>query len=96
MKLAPIDRRPQTFWKTGKPMMTVSIHWRPADDKGTRFRGGLSYDLETLKKIFPGGRIEAKDAPTLRAIAKATERDFFNEVADVVECNVAIEYWGEW
>jgi hypothetical protein len=75
--------------------MSVAIHWRPASEKSNRFNGGTSTSLEKLHKAI-GDRIGRDDIRTLRAMAVATDDEFFAEVADVVEQVGEINVWGEW
>lgn len=75
--------------------MSVTIHWRPVDDKGKHFQGGTSDSFDKLRTVF-GNTIEAKGAVMLRAMEVASGNDFFGEVASVVEQYGDIEIWGEY
>lgn len=75
--------------------MSVTIHWRPIDDKRSHFRGGTTTSLDRLKKIF-GNTIKPSHVETLRAMGIAAQDGFYDEVADLVEHIGAIEIWGEY
>jgi len=75
--------------------VSVTIHWRPATDIGKSFDGGTSKTLEILKSVF-GKRIILAHVDSLRAMAAATNDQFYNEVADIVERVGEIEIWGEY
>jgi len=75
--------------------MSVTIHWRPTTDKGRYFEGGTSSSLDVLKRTF-GSTIGESDVKALRAMAKAANDQFYNEVADIVQQIGEIEIWGEY
>jgi hypothetical protein len=75
--------------------MSVTIHWRPVNDKGKHFHGGTSTSLARLQDVF-GDIIRAGDIPALRAMAVAAQDDFYTEVSDMVERVGDITVWGEW
>ena len=72
--------------------MSISICWRPSTDEGKQFSSGTSTEYAILIEQF-GELIHEQDAPTLRAMAKSSKSDFYNEVADVVERIGAIRVW---
>lgn len=75
--------------------MSVTIHWKPANKQEKHFSGGTSSSLRALKETF-GDEIGAHDVPTLRAMAKAANDKFYDEVANTVEQIGAITFWGEY
>lgn len=75
--------------------MSVTIHWRPTEDRGRHFSGGTSESLDRLKTVF-GRVIHKNQAVTLRAMEVASNNAFYGEVASVVEEIGEIEFWGEY
>lgn len=83
--------------------MSVTISWRTVP-KGRPFKGGSynSKDLVALADTFGRGdvhspiRLGPKDAPILRAMSRAGNREFYESIAETVERVGEIEVYGEW
>ena len=73
--------------------MSVTINYIRTTEKNKHFEGGTSSNLEVLKKTF-GNTIAKANIPSLRAMAIAAKDEFYNEVADVVETENEIKFWG--
>jgi len=73
--------------------MSVTINWRPTNTKDKHFDGGTSSSLQVLKQTF-GQHIGPGDVAALRAMARAANDEFYNEVADTIEHVGEIEIWG--
>jgi hypothetical protein len=79
----------------GVPTMSLTIYWRPASDTAKSFKGGTSSALKALQDTF-GRTITSANIPELRAMARAANDPFYDEVAAVVERVGDIEVWVEW
>jgi hypothetical protein len=97
--LSGSDMAPTSPCHTGGEMeedvVSCRIHWRPVADKGRPFTEGTSDMLTVLKNQF-GDTVGPQDVRVLRAMAHASGRKFYDEVADIVENVGEIEVWGEW
>lgn len=72
--------------------MSISIQWRPATDDGRSFESGTSSEYAVLVETL-GRELDETDVRTLRAMAKAANSEFYNEVADTIERVGAIKVW---
>jgi hypothetical protein len=88
-------REHREAWGKGVLTMSVTIYWRPASDTAKSFKGGTSSVLKALQDTF-GQTITSANIPELRAMARAANDPFYDEVAAVVERVGDIEVWGEW
>lgn len=74
--------------------MSVTIHWKRTDVAERYFKSGTSTDLDILKRAF-GYTIGKGNIPELRAMSFLGGA-FYEEVAEIVEANGEIEFWGKW
>lgn len=80
--------------------MSVTICWRQIPENCKHFSGGTSTSWDRIKRTFGetrgGTLLGAGDIPRLRAMAVASDDEFYNEIADIIEKVGAIELWGTW
>lgn len=72
--------------------MSATICWRPANDEGKSFSGGTSTSYGKLRDTF-GNILMEKDVATLRAMARAADDKFYEEVADTIDNVGSIQIW---
>lgn len=76
--------------------MSITIKWRPATDAGKDFERGTSSEYSTLVDTFGGNILGEEDVRVLRAMAKASDSRFYDEVADTIERVGPIKVWDEY
>lgn len=75
--------------------MSVTIRWRPISDQGKDFERGTSTSLDILMRAI-GSDLKEDDVSKLRVMAIASDDEFFNEVADIIDQVGAIHVWGSY
>jgi hypothetical protein len=75
--------------------MSITIKWRPASDDGKSFERGTSSEYRTLVDAFGSNTLGEEDVRVLRAMAKASDSRFYDDVADTIERIGPIKVWDE-